>query len=70
MKIELAKDKDGYTAHVAGWKHLTAFGFSKQEALEELLGVAELELESDEEIQKITARIHEYQHKLAHSGEA
>jgi predicted RNase H-like HicB family nuclease len=64
MKIELAKDKDGYRAKVAGWKHLTAFGYTPQEALEELSGVVEMDLESDADIQKITKKINEYLLKL------
>jgi hypothetical protein len=59
MKIELAKDKDGYTAHVAGRKHLIAFGFTKIEALEELAGVVEFELESQSEIRQIEKKINE-----------
>jgi predicted RNase H-like HicB family nuclease len=66
MKVELAKDKDGYTAKIAGRKNLTAFGYSKQEALEELAGVVELELDSPKEISQIEKRIAEYIHKLEH----
>ena len=66
MKIELAKHKDGYHAQVAGRKQLVAFGFTKQEALEELAGVVELELESDSEIRQIEKKINEYLHKLEH----
>ncbi|MDF7798706.1 hypothetical protein P4C99_04485 [Pontiellaceae bacterium B1224] len=64
MKIEIAKDKDGYTAQVAGHKHLTAFGFTKTEALEELSGVVEFELESQSEIRQIEKRITECIHHL------
>ncbi len=64
MKIELAKDKDGYTAKVSGRKHLVAFGYSKLEALEELAGVVELELESELEIRQIEKKIDEYVNKL------
>ncbi len=64
MKIEIAKDKDGYTAKVSSWKHLVAFGFSKQEALEELSGVVELELESEKDIRQITKKINECLQKL------
>ena len=67
MKIEIAKDKDGYIAKVSGWKHLFAFGFTKQEALEELTGVVELELESDTDIWKITKKINECLLKLKHA---
>lgn len=65
MKIELAKDKDGYTAKVAGRKQLTAFGFSKIEALEELAGVVEFELESQPEIRQIEKKINEQIHHLS-----
>lgn len=68
MKIELAKDKDGYKAQVAGRKQLVAFGFSKQEALDELKGVVELELESEQEIRQIEKKIDELLHKLSHEG--
>ena len=66
MKIELAKHDDGYHAQVAGRKHLFAFGFTKQEALEELIGVVEFELESGAEISQIEKKINEYLHKLEH----
>jgi predicted RNase H-like HicB family nuclease len=65
MKIELAKDKDGYTAKVAGRKQLTAFGFTKAEALEELTGVVEFELESQSEIRQIEKKINEQIHHLS-----
>ena len=68
MKIELAKDRDGYTAQVAGRKHLHAFGYTRQEALEELIGVAEAELESEEEIRQVEKRVHEYLHRLNHGA--
>ena len=68
MKVELARDKDGYTAKIAGRKHLVAFGFTKQEALEELKGVVELELESESEIHQIEKKIDECLHKLADEG--
>ena len=68
MKVELAKDKDGYTAKIAGRKHLFGFGFTKQEALEELSGVVELELESESEIRQITKKIAECLHKLEQEG--
>ncbi len=64
MKVELTKDKDGYTAKIAGRKHLVAFGYSKLEALEELAGVVELELDSPKEISQIEKKIAEYIHKL------
>ncbi len=68
MKIELAKDEDGYTAKVAGKKNLHAFGYTKQEALEELLGVAAAELESEAEIAQVEKRVHEYLHRIASEG--
>lgn len=68
MKIELAKDKDGYTAKVAGRKNLFAFGYTKQEALEELGSVATAELESDPLIAQVEKRIQEYLHKIDHEG--
>jgi hypothetical protein len=64
MKVELAKGKDGYTAKIAGHKNLVAFGYSKREALEELAGVVEQELDSPSEINQIEKRIAEYLHKL------
>jgi predicted RNase H-like HicB family nuclease len=68
MKVELIKDKDGYTAKVAGHKHLFAFGYTKKEALEELVGVAESELETEKEIRKIEKRVQEYLHKIDSDG--
>ncbi|VGO17838.1 hypothetical protein PDESU_06440 [Pontiella desulfatans] len=64
MKVELAKDKDGYTAKIAGYKHLVAFGYTKLEALDELTGVVELELDSQKEISQIEKKIAEYVRKL------
>ncbi len=68
MKIELAKDRDGYTAKVAGRKNLFAFGYTKQEALEELGGVATAERESEQEIAQVEKRIQEYLQKIEHEG--
>jgi predicted RNase H-like HicB family nuclease len=68
VKIELAKEKDGYTAKVSGRKHLVAFGYTKREALEELAGVVELELDSEQEIRQIEKKIEEYVHKLEQDG--
>ncbi|MCF7817517.1 MAG: hypothetical protein K9M54_06525 [Kiritimatiellales bacterium] len=65
MKVELAKDKDGYTAKISGRKHLVAFGYTKQEALEELGNVVELELESEPEIRQIEKKIEEMLHRIA-----
>jgi predicted RNase H-like HicB family nuclease len=69
MKVELAKDKDGYTAKISGRKHLVAFGYTKQDALEELKGVVELELESEPEIRQLEKKIDEFLHKLEHEGQ-
>ncbi|VGO21413.1 hypothetical protein [Pontiella sulfatireligans] len=64
MKVELVKDKDGYTAKIAGRKNLFGFGLTKIEALEELAGVVELELDSPKEISQIEKKIAEHIHKL------
>jgi len=68
MKVELVKDEDGYTARIAGRKHLVAFGYTKAEALEELAGVAESELESQSDIRLIEKKIAECLHKLEQDG--
>ena len=59
MKVELGKEKDGYHAKIAGRKNLIAFGFTKAEALEELMGVVEAELQDDAEISAIERKIQE-----------
>jgi len=66
MKVELGKEKEGYHAKVAGHKNLIAFGFSKDEALEELLDVVEAELQDEEEISRIEQKIREVLTKLPH----
>lgn len=64
MKVELGKEKEGYHAKVAGHKNLIAFGFSKEEALEELMGVVEAELQDEAEISRIEKKIREVLSKL------
>ena len=65
MKVELGKEKDGYHAKIAGRKHLVAFGFTRAEALEELLGVVEAELQDETEVRQIEQKIQEQLHRLA-----
>jgi hypothetical protein len=65
MKVELGKEKDGYHAKIAGRKHLVAFGFTRAEALEELLGVVEAELQDEAEVRQIEQKIQEQLHRLA-----
>ncbi len=60
MKIELGKEKDGWHAKVAGHKHLTAFGISRREALEELSAVVEDELDDQKDIRTIQLKITEF----------
>ena len=67
MKIEIGKDKEGYTAKIAGRKNLTAFGFTKREALEELMAVMEIELENENEIRQIEDKIQEALNRLDRS---
>lgn len=59
MKIELGKEKDGWHAKVASHKHLTAFGITRREALEELIAVVEDELDDDKDIRNIQQKINE-----------
>ncbi len=66
MKVELGKEKEGYHAKIAGRKHLIAFGFTKAEALEELTGVVEAELQDESEISQIEKKIQEQLKRLAH----
>jgi len=66
MKVELGKEKEGYHAKIAGRKNLIAFGFTKEEALEELMGVAEAELENASELSQIGKKIQEQLKRLAH----
>lgn len=68
MKIELARHKDGYMAKVSGRKNLFAFGYSKQEALEELVGVADAELESGQEIRQVEKKVQEYLNRIENEG--
>ena len=68
MKIELVRDKDGYLAKVAGRKNLFAFGYTKQDALEELAGVGAGILESGQDVRQLEKRVAEYLHKLEHDG--
>jgi hypothetical protein len=65
MKVELGKEKDGYHAKIAGRKHLVAFGFTRAEALEDLLGVVEAELQDETEVRQIEQKIQEQLHRLA-----
>jgi predicted RNase H-like HicB family nuclease len=65
MKVELGKEKDGYHAKIAGRKHLVAFGFTRAEALEELLGVVEAELQDEAEVRQIEQKIQEQLNRLA-----
>jgi len=66
MKVELGKEKEGYHAKIAGRKNLIAFGFTKVEALEELMGVVEAELENESELSQIEKKIQEQLNRLAH----
>ena len=65
MKVELGKEKEGYHAKIAGRKHLIAFGFTKAEALEELMGVVEAKLENEAEISQIEKKIQEQLNRIA-----
>ncbi|WP_372846949.1 hypothetical protein [Pontiella sp.] len=64
MKIDLGKENGGYHAAVAGRKSLVAFGYTKVEALEELISVVEAELQDLAEIDKIEKKIRELLAKL------
>jgi len=59
MKVEIGKEKEGYHAKIGGRKNLIAFGFTKAEALEELMGVVESELHDESEIRLIEKKIRE-----------
>ena len=59
MKVEIGKEKEGYHAKISGRKNLIAFGFTKAEALEELMGVVESELQDESEISRIEKKIRE-----------
>jgi len=64
MKVELGKEKDGYHAKISGRKHLLAFGFTKREALEELIGVAAEELTVEADFREAEKKIREQLRKL------
>ncbi|MBN2163744.1 MAG: hypothetical protein JXR25_14890 [Pontiellaceae bacterium] len=64
MKVELGKEKDGYHAKILGRKHLTAFGFTKREALEDLLGAAAEEFSDDKDYREAEKKIQEQLKKL------
>lgn len=64
MKVELGKEKDGYHAKISGRKHLIAFGFTKREALEELLGGAAEEFSSEADYQEAEKKIQNQLKKL------
>ncbi len=64
MKVELGKEKEGYHAKISGRKHLIAFGFTKAEALEELIGVAADELSDEKDYREAEKKIQEQLRKL------
>ncbi len=64
MKVETGKEKDGYHAKIAGRKHLEAFGFTKREALEELLGAAAEEFSDEADYREADRKIREQLKKL------
>ncbi len=64
MKVELGKEKEGYHAKISGRKHLIAFGFTKVEALEELIGVAADELSDEKDYREAEKKIQEQLRKL------
>jgi len=64
MKVELGKEKDGYHAKISGRKHLIAFGFTKREALEELLGAAAEEFTNETDYREAEKKIHDQLKKL------
>lgn len=64
MKVELGKEKDGYHAKISGRKHLIAFGFTKREALEDLLGVAAEEFSNEADYRDAEKKIQEQLKKL------
>ena len=64
MKVELGKEKDGYHAKILGRKHLSAFGYSKREALEELMGGVAEEFDSELDYQEAEKKIREQLKKL------
>lgn len=64
MKVELGKEKDGYHAKISGRKNLIAFGFTKREALEELLGAAAAEFSDEADYREAEKKILEQLKKL------
>ena len=64
MKVELGKEKDGYHAKISGRKHLTAFGFTKREALEELIGAAADEFSNEKDYREAEKKIREQLKRL------
>ncbi len=64
MKVELGKEKDGYHAKISGRKHLVAFGFTKREALEDLLGAAAEEFSNEADYREAGKKIREQLKKL------
>ncbi|WP_427970081.1 hypothetical protein [Altererythrobacter sp.] len=64
MKVELGKEKDGYHAKISGRKHLVAFGFTKREALEELMGAATEEFSKESDYREAEKKIREQLKKL------
>lgn len=53
MKIILKEDGEGFLAKVKGSETLFAFGFSKQEALDELLSVVDMTMDFHLELVEI-----------------
>ncbi len=64
MKVEIGKEKDGYHAKISGRKHLIAFGFTKREALEDLLGAAAEEFSNEADYREADKKIREQIKKL------
>ena len=64
MKVELGQEKDGYHAKISGRKHLIAFGFTKREALEELIGAAAEEFTNEADYREAEKKIREQLKKL------
>ena len=64
MKVELGKEKDGYHAKISGRKNLIAFGFTKREALEDLLGAIAEELTDEKDYREAEKKIQEQLKKV------
>ncbi len=64
MKVELGKEKEGYHAKISGRKHLVAFGFTKREALEDLIGAAAEEFSNETDYREAEKKIREQIKKL------